>query len=323
MKKQDSPWIVDNELISLPTEKWQHLVTLIAQIYDAPGAYIVESNEYGFRTVNGCFDGEVDEDDSVTARDVNIYCCKILATGQMLYVPDASASSEWDDNPEYTEEGLVSYLGWPIRWPDGRIFGSICVFDRKATFYLNQFIELLSTMADLLEADLLLITQHEEMRHISNTDPLTGLYNRRGFELLVERQLQLNRRYAFSMGLFYLDIDNMKSINDSYGHIAGDKALELVATACKESLRESDIACRLGGDEFVLACALSSSSDIDSLVERVTARMSELSIEIANKRVAVEVSLGFVANKDNKSLDDLLGEADRQMYLAKEARKNN
>ncbi|ARN75988.1 sensor domain-containing diguanylate cyclase [Oceanicoccus sagamiensis] len=321
MAKTYSPWIIDNESLTVPVEKWQHLVSLITRVFDAPGAYIVESNEHGFRSVTGCFDGEVDTDDSVTPVDVNIYCSKILNSGDMLYVPDASKTSEWKDNPEYTEEGLLSYLGWPIRWPDGKIFGSICVFDGKATHYQEHVIELLSTLAELVEADLLLITQHEEMRQLSHTDDLTGLYNRRGFELLVDRQMQLNRRYDFTMGLFYLDIDNMKAINDTHGHKAGDRALQLVANACKESLRDSDIACRLGGDEFVMACALTHLVDIDPLVERVTGQVKDLAIDIEGELVAVEVSLGFVTNQNDKSLSELLDEADRQMYRAKEARK--
>jgi diguanylate cyclase (GGDEF)-like protein len=147
------------------------------------------------------------------------------------------------------------------------------------------------------------------------------LYNRRGFELLVERQLQLNRRYHFLLGLFYLYIDNMKLINDHYGHQEGDKALELVANACRAALRDSDIACRLGGDEFVVACALTKSEDIEPLVERMTRHVQGLSIEVDGRSILVELSLGFVTNNNDKNLHELLAEADSQMYKAKQARK--
>ena len=95
----------------------------------------------------------------------------------------------------------------------------------------------------------------EEIRSLSLTDDLTGLYNRRGFTLLAEQEVKLAHRINRSMLLFFCDVDYLKSINDAHGHAQGDLALQEVSAILKETFREVDIMARLGGDEFVvLAC---------------------------------------------------------------------
>src|SRR6267142_6479786 len=91
-----------------------------------------------------------------------------------------------------------------------------------------------------------------ELGNLALTDELTGLYNRRGFVAVAERQMSLGRRSGQRMLLFMIDLDHLKRINDSFGHLEGDRALKHTAYALEETFRDSDVVARLGGDEFAV-----------------------------------------------------------------------
>jgi two-component system cell cycle response regulator len=91
-----------------------------------------------------------------------------------------------------------------------------------------------------------------ELGNLALTDELTGLYNRRGFMALAERQLKIGRRSGRGMLLFVMDVDRLKQINDSFGHFEGDRALKRTAEVLEETFRDSDVLARLGGDGFAV-----------------------------------------------------------------------
>src|SRR5260370_1951340 len=91
-----------------------------------------------------------------------------------------------------------------------------------------------------------------ELGSLALADEFTGLYNRRGFMAVAERQLKLGRRSGRGMLLFMMDIDGMKQINDSFGHFEGDCALKRMSDVLEETFRDSDVVARLGGDEFAV-----------------------------------------------------------------------
>lgn len=97
-----------------------------------------------------------------------------------------------------------------------------------------------------------LYEQFEVMREMSMTDPLTGLNNRAGFEMLAHQKIRIAKRYHHHIGVIFFDLDNMKRWNDDYGHAAGDAALRAVGKAITDSIREVDICGRVGGDEFAV-----------------------------------------------------------------------
>ena len=122
-------------------------------------------------------------------------------------------------------------------------YSSACI----TTFEKNNCEYIVANFIDISERKSLENKLHE----LSVTDELTGLLNRRGFNTLAERQLEIADRSKSSIHLIYTDIDNLKWINDNFGHAAGDKALKEVASALS-TLRKSDIVGRLGGDEFAI-----------------------------------------------------------------------
>ena len=159
-----------------------------------------------------------------------------------------------------------------------------------------------------------------ELGHLALTDELTGVYNRRGFMIIAERLLRVGRRSGRGMLLFFMDVDALKQINDSFGHREGDRALQRIARALESTFRDSDVIARLGGDEFaVLAIEASDHSEAT-----IRARLCEelKSISAGRRRYGVSLSLGVARfdPRDKTSIAELIVEADRTMYQDKRRR---
>jgi len=159
-----------------------------------------------------------------------------------------------------------------------------------------------------------------ELGNLALTDELTGLCNRRGFMAIAERQLKIGHRTGRGIVLFFLDIDGMKEINDSFGHSEGDLALKRVAKALKMTFRDSDVIARLGGDEFaVLAIEASDTSE-----SAIRARLAEdlKAVSSGETRFALNLSLGAVRINtcNNASIGEWMVRADQAMYEQKRRR---
>lgn len=153
-----------------------------------------------------------------------------------------------------------------------------------------------------------------EIQHLSVTDELTGLLNRRGFYLLAESALESARRHGRSCLLAFLDVDGLKLVNDAHGHNAGDDMLRDVATVLRDTLRRSDIVARIGGDEF---CILVTEPEGDPAKLRERIRQAFRSFaETADRPCRLSASIGLVQTwpTDQGTLDTLLTHADARMY---------
>jgi diguanylate cyclase (GGDEF)-like protein/PAS domain S-box-containing protein len=164
----------------------------------------------------------------------------------------------------------------------------------------------------------------EKLHNLSLTDELTGLYNRRGFFTLAEQFLKLARRQKQGIFMLYADIDNLKDINDTFGHKEGDMALVNTADILRKNYRESDVIARIGGDEFVIIPIGTDKDTIDIITSRF-----EKSIKTHNSKNKREYSLSLsygLAYYDPEkpcSLDELLMKADKTMYEHKKHNKNS
>jgi diguanylate cyclase (GGDEF)-like protein len=155
----------------------------------------------------------------------------------------------------------------------------------------------------------------------ANTDPLTGMLNRRGFEEFVGRRVLKTRAQLFSLVIF--DIDDFKSINDSYGHHAGDAVLTQVASLVSENIRASDAAARLGGEEFVVILSDLNRADVYALAERLRHKIAETRFGSGKlSRHTVTASFGVVAVRRGEKLDQAIRRADEMLYAAKRSGKN-
>ncbi|MGU3436311.1 GGDEF domain-containing protein [Actinomycetes bacterium M1A6_2h] len=147
-----------------------------------------------------------------------------------------------------------------------------------------------------------------QMRHSASHDPLTGLLNRQGLERTVESTLPMFASRGLPVSMAVLDLDNFKSINDEYGHIAGDVLLNRVASAWRSTLRRGDVLGRLGGDEFVLFMPGSRDDDARDLLEAL--RTSH----------PAEWSFGLVCMPTVRRWSEIYRAADAELYKAKRAR---
>lgn len=168
------------------------------------------------------------------------------------------------------------------------------------------------------------VSLYEEAKRMSVTDGLTGLVNYREFYQCVRRELERAKRYRRTISLLMIDLDDFKKFNDSFGHLAGDKALQKVADLLRRNARASDIVARYGGEEFGVIMPESTPSGALMLAERIKT-------EIANTDfmpqvpggVHITVSVGIYSNEDGQiSEDQFVNFADEAAYLAKNSGKN-
>jgi len=158
----------------------------------------------------------------------------------------------------------------------------------------------------------------EALRNMSLTDPLTSVYNRRGALTLVDQQLKVAQRLGRTMLLLYADVNQLKYINDTFGHTAGDAALVEIAHVLQQTFRDSDIIARMGGDEFVIVAMETAGSTEETLRRRLTVALDERNRARPGTH-PLSVSLG-VARFDPlhpRSFEDLVAEADERMYAEK------
>jgi diguanylate cyclase (GGDEF)-like protein len=162
------------------------------------------------------------------------------------------------------------------------------------------------------------------LRSLSLIDDLTGLYNRRGFADLGEQHLVLARRTGRAVLLVYLDLDRLKTINDTLGHHVGDRALMRVADLLRDTFRQSDIIARMGGDEFAVMALEASQENEGDLVHRLREEVRELNRK-SREPYQLSVSIG-TARFDGEGrirLDDLLSWADEDMYEEKRRKRKD
>jgi diguanylate cyclase (GGDEF)-like protein len=158
-----------------------------------------------------------------------------------------------------------------------------------------------------------------QARLLSETDSLTGIFNMRGFAIVASRLIGQAERYNRPASLLMIDSDNLKTVNDTHGHEAGNRLLKLVARGIETELRHTDVLARYGGDEFVVLLPESPSLGALDVAERIRAAVAATPLDIDGKRIKTTVSIGFACYpEDGRSIDAVLARADRAMYLAKE-----
>ena len=156
-----------------------------------------------------------------------------------------------------------------------------------------------------------------ELRNLALTDDLTCLYNRRGFFAAATQQLKLAQRNAQNLLLLFCDVNNLKRINDTYGHREGDLALIRTADALEQSFRGSDILSRLGGDEFVVLACEASNQTQDVLLRRLEKNLKKSNASEPRYKLSLSVGVARFDPQRAISLGELMAQADGAMYEQK------
>ena len=160
----------------------------------------------------------------------------------------------------------------------------------------------------------------ESIRLLATMDSLTGVFNARAFFEMLQKEMARSRRYGRPLSLIYLDIDNFKTVNDSFGHQTGNSVLSATAAGLLQSVRRTDIVARLGGDEFSILLPETDEAAARTTVERVRENLGR---ETTQKGCGVTVSIGAVTYKTlDCTADEIIRTADDLMYLVKRGGKN-
>ncbi|MCW5669475.1 MAG: GGDEF domain-containing protein, partial [Hydrogenophaga sp.] len=164
---------------------------------------------------------------------------------------------------------------------------------------------------------------HEEIYQRATRDALTGLCNRRLFLELLERELQRSVQRGYALALLIIDLDHFKSINDSHGHVVGDRVLEQVGAVLQAVARGNALAARIGGEEFAIALPEHDAAAARAVAERIRANVEALPLRLGEQVHTLTVSVGVASWRPGwHTVGQVLAAADQALYRAKEAGRN-
>lgn len=297
-----------NILDTEPEERFDRFTRLAKRLFDVPIAQVtlIDTDRQWFKSGAG-------ESGPETPRRVS-FCAHAILSDEVLIVPDALQDERFFDNPLVTGAPRIRfYAGCPLK-VNGYNLGTLCVIDDKPRVFGNDELQLLNDLGEMARQELAAI-------QAANTDHLTGVSNRRGFDTLATHALAFCRRMGQPATLLYLDLDKFKHINDVRGHEAGDQALRTFARGLLAVFRESDVVARLGGDEFAVLMIGTSSHAASAPLPRLEQWLSA-NFQPQENGYSLSFSAGCIAFDPDRhfSIDALLREADSAMYDNKRAR---
>ncbi|MGD8541469.1 MAG: sensor domain-containing diguanylate cyclase [Desulfobacteraceae bacterium] len=203
---------------------------------------------------------------------------------------------------------------------DGEIIGSL----NQADFSPERFspgidTSLLEQLAVKVSLCLSNVTAHEKLRYMAFHDPLTGLLNRRVMETVLQREFNRARRYKSPLSVVFIDLNDFKAVNDTYGHDCGDDLLQFLGSNLVKMSRDSDVVARFAGDEFVLILPETTAENAEHLMERVCNYLKATPLKVGAKEITCTISYGVACSRDPLLRDPaaLLKAADERLYEAK------
>lgn len=211
---------------------------------------------------------------------------------------------------------IQAYIGQPLVKEDGSLFGTLCAIDPrpqppeliKEAKLINLLGDMLSRIlqAELKESEQTRKAEYFEAEALS--DSLTGLFNRRAWDKLVNLEEERCKRYGHPTAVLMIDLNNLKTTNDTLGHVAGDELIQKAASTLKKQVRNNDIVARLGGDEFAVLGIETNLENAEQLVSRIEKAFSEANLSAA---------IGLALRNPAYGLYAAIMEADKKMYQNK------
>lgn len=186
----------------------------------------------------------------------------------------------------------------------------------------SEDIALIELFSQLVGASIGNIKLFEKIQHQATTDGLTGLANHKTFYEILEKELWRSRRYGGQISLIMIDVDNLKKINDSYGHRAGDKVIREISRKIKDCIRQIDTAARYGGDEFAVILPNTSLADAIIVAERMVEAVAHSPAIWKKDQIPLSISVGLGQYDADANPEDITSGSDRALYKAKQAGKN-
>lgn len=296
------------EIVDTPSEEaFDRITDLVRTVLRVPMSTVtlIDHDRQWFKSRAGVAASE-------TPRSI-AFCNRAIQAHEPLVIPDARLHPDFRENPLVRgEPGVVAYAGVPLRSPDGYNVGTLCALDVERRDFSAEQIDVLGKLAAI-------VIDEFELRRIAASDALTGLLSRRAMLSAIAAGARDDGRDGIAGSLLLLDIDHFKSINDRFGHPAGDEVLRAVAQACGDVAAGIGPAGRIGGEEFAILLPSVEAREAMRLAERLRAATASLALDVIDRR-RVTISVGVSAARHPVgSAARWLAAADALLYEAKRA----
>ncbi|MDO9456242.1 diguanylate cyclase [Nocardioides sp.] len=280
----------------------------------------VENERQTFIQLNATDAYAVQRGGSVTWQDS--YCYQMVSGLGPTVAPDAQSVPAYAASTFNDTFTVGAYAGSPIHEPSGSVFGVLCGVDptrKSLDGELSQAAPLLALLGQLLSMVLAADRTRDESAYAvfeatlaAETDALTGLFNLRAWQRILAEEQERFDRFADPTVAVVLDLDLLKTVNDTQGHEAGDRYIQLAASALSGSVKDRDVVARLGGDEFAVLLRGCTEAEAVHVVDRIYAALAD---------VGVAGSIGWAPISVLRGFPDALAQADAAMYAAKAVRR--
>lgn len=312
-------------------ESWEKMLTLTAELMQVP-VCLVSSACKTSCTVRAMNDSSANPFEMNERRPYhkNDLCHRVVEhkdTLCMNLVEDV-----------YSEHGMKSYLGKPLLWPDGTVYGTFVLMDTMERNFGPELLAIFEQTHVNLECQLALVYEQyhhnntqrslaqyqQQYKELISKDSLTGVYNRRTLQDLAVAELSRTTRKAGCFALVLLDIDHFKQINDEYGHMAGDAVLKHLACSAQEMLRQSDFVARITAEEFCLLMPEMDPEKAVEILDRLRKRLASSPAEYNGNAIYYTVSMGCSLFESGMitTVEELLSMAEMALKEAKESGRN-
>ncbi len=293
-------------LDSEPEERFDRLTRLAKRMFGVPISLvsIVDLNRQWFKSRQGL-------DATETPRDIS-FCGHAILGDDIFIIPDTHLDDRFCDNPLVMESPNIRfYAGAPLKVINGSTLGTLCIIDREPREFSDEDLCLLQDLARMAEQEI-------SAMQLATLDELTLISNRRGFNSLARHAISMSHRRGENVTLIFLDLDHFKLINDRFGHAEGDRALVTFSKHLRCTFNEMDVIARIGGDEFAVLVSSDDDESVAHLLQQLADGIKQANRE-AKRGYNIEYSVGYhtVDAASASSVDDLLEQADKQMYRAK------
>lgn len=306
---------IKDEDLSLETtliEKWQKYLDLLVKIIGIKAALIMQITKENMEvfTKSSNLDNPYPEHGKDKLGH-GLYCETVIGENRKLYVPDALKDDKWKDNPD-VKLNMISYFGYPLKYPDGDFFGTICILNDTKIILQEDIEEWMSITRDIIEKDLQISLQNKLLKKHINEDYLTKLSSRQKLFEFLEMVQHDCERQLYHYGVVMFDIKHFKNINDEYGHQIGDKVLKAVGEVMRKRVRQNDLVARFGGDEFVLVAKNVTAKQIKKIIDDyIDGILNDTTLQ----RYNIQLSRGYAISDENtKDYESLIEKADHEMY---------
>ncbi len=325
--------------LSLPTSEQPRAVHLLSKAQDGLNLYeMVPALEVLSELVMSALGCEQEEFDAFL-KTVNERLSELqnwLVQGQDLEQNFKTASKDFDDKMRGHLDGLkqalndanadTSTLKGSVSHQLDQVFATLDVFKveqnkREQTFevHINELTARLQALENELKSAKVQLHKSQSKAMV---DSLTNLPNRGAYDAFILKEYQLFQRYGGDVSLIMCDVDKFKHINDSYGHQAGDKVLQLISKQVKKGTRNTDLLARYGGEEFVVVLPNTNSNQALQVAEKIRQEVAKSPFHFRGVRVQITISCGVASFTKGATIEQVFDAADRALYKAKENGRN-